>query len=123
MLLDQDGFVTETSGANLFAVVRGVVCTPPLDSVLEGVTRDTVITLAKTLGQKVVERRLSRDDIYTAEEVFLTGTAAEITPVREVDGRRIGNGAPGDFTLRMQGIFQDYVRGRAADTHEWLARV
>jgi branched-chain amino acid aminotransferase len=123
MLLDREGFVTETSGANLFAVLRGVVCTPPLDSVLEGVTRATVISLLESVGTKVVERRMTRDDIYAADEVFLTGTAAEITPIREVDGRAIGSGAPGDITRRVQGMYTDAVRGRAPDRHEWLTRI
>jgi len=123
LLLDRDGFVTETSGANLFAVLRGVVCTPPLDSVLEGVTRATVISMLESTGAKVVERRMTRDDVYTADEVFLTGTAAEITPIREVDGRQIGSGAPGELTKRVQSAYTDLVRGRAPDRHEWLTRI
>ncbi len=123
LLLDREGFVTETSGANLFAVLRGVVCTPPLDSVLEGVTRATVISLLDSVGTKVVERRMTRDDIYTADEVFLSGTAAEITPIREVDGRQIGSGAPGEITRRLQNAYADLVRGRAPDRLEWLTRI
>jgi branched-chain amino acid aminotransferase len=123
MILDRDGFVTETSGANLFAILRGVICTPPLDSVLEGVTRDTVMSLAGRLGHKVIERRMTRDDIYAADEVFLTGTAVEITPVREVDGRSIGNGSVGTFTAKMQAMFAELVRGRSADQREWLTRI
>jgi branched-chain amino acid aminotransferase len=123
LLLDRSGFVTETSGANLFAVLRGTVCTPPLDCVLEGVTRDTVMSLAEGLGKKVVERRLTRDDVYTADEVFLTGTAAEVTPIREVDGRRIGNGKPGEFTTRIQRMYADLVRGRRDERREWLTRI
>jgi branched-chain amino acid aminotransferase len=123
MILDRDGFVTETSGANIFAVLRGVLCTAPLDSVLEGVTRDTVSTLAESLGKRVVERRMTRDDIYTADEVFLTGTAAEVTPVREVDGRRIGQGAPGELTAQIQRMYADIVRGRSEDRLEWLSRI
>ena len=123
MLLDREGFVTETSGANLFAVLRGVVCTPPLDSVLEGITRATIITLLASLGTRVVERRMTRDDIYTADEVFLTGTAAEVTPIREVDGRRIGSGAPGELTTRLQSMYSNVVRGRSPDRLEWLTRI
>ena len=123
MLLDREGFVTETSGANLFAVLRGVVCTPPLDSVLEGVTRATVMTLLESLGTRVVERRMTRDDIYTADEVFLTGTAAEVTPIRAVDGRQIGGGVPGELTRRVQSMYVNLVRGRSPDRLEWLTRI
>lgn len=123
LMLDRDGFVTETCGANIFALLRGQLCTPPLDSVLEGVTRDTVIALAKSLGMTVIERRLTRDDIYSAEEAFLTGTAAEITAVRELDGRAIGTGKCGEITTGIQTAYQNLVRRREDRYPEWFTAI
>jgi branched-chain amino acid aminotransferase len=122
ILLDQEGFVTETSGANVFAVRRGVLLTPPLDCVLEGITRDTIIALAAEAGLSCVERRLSRDQLYGADEVFLTGTATEVTAVREVDGRRIGNGERGPITSKLQDIYAKVVRGHGGHD-DWLTPI
>lgn len=123
LLLDQDGYVTETTGANLFVVRDGRVQTPPCESILEGVTRATVFELVRRTGWDVTERRLARDDVYTADEVFLTGTAVEITAVREVDGRRIGSGEAGPLTERLQKSYAALVRGRAEHSEEWLTRI
>jgi branched-chain amino acid aminotransferase len=124
ILLDTNGYVSEGSGENIFIVRKGVLYTPDLScSILEGVTRDTVITLAREMGITVVECRLTRDQLWLADEVFLTGTAAEITPVREVDNRTIGQGTVGPITQRIQARFFDVVRGSDASHPEWLTRV
>jgi branched-chain amino acid aminotransferase len=124
ILLDASGYVSEGSGENIFVVRRGVLYTPDLScSILEGVTRDTVITLAREMGLSVVECRLTRDQLWLADEVFLTGTAAEITPVREVDNRTIGQGSVGPITKQIQARFFDVVRGNDASHPEWLTRV
>jgi branched-chain amino acid aminotransferase len=123
LLLDDEGSVTETSGSNLFVVRDGKLYTPPSESVLEGVTRDTVIALAQAEGLRVEERRMSREDVYVADEVFLTGTAMEVTPVRELDGRKIGQGAPGPVTQRLQEAYARQVLGRPGHRPEWLSRV
>lgn len=120
LLLDASGFVTETSGSNVFCVRGGVVYTPPLESVLEGITRDTVMELVRREGASVIERRLTRDDLYVADEVFLTGTAAEITPVSEIDGLRIGSGVPGPVTERLHHAYVAVVHGRDAQRPEWV---
>ena len=124
ILLDANGYVSEGSGENIFVVRRGVLYTPDLScSILEGVTRDTVITLAREMGISVVECRITRDQLWLADEVFLTGTAAEITPVREVDNRTIGPGTVGPITKQIQARFFDVVRGSDASHPEWLTRV
>ena len=123
LLLDHNGFVTETSGANLFAVRDGELHTPPLACVLDGITRDTVLQLAAEAGLRVSERQLARDEIYVADEVFLTGTASELTPVLRVDGRAIGSGSPGPITERLQASYAASVRGRTQDHREWLTPV
>src|SRR5580704_10266635 len=124
ILLDANGYVSEGSGENIFVVRHGVLHTPDLScSILEGVTRDTVITLAREMGLTVVECRLTRDQLWLADEVFLTGTAAEITPVREIDNRAIGTGTVGPITKRIQARFFDVVRGSDASHPEWLTRV
>jgi len=124
ILLDTNGYVSEGSGENIFIVRRGVLYTPDLScSILEGVTRDSVITLAREMGIPVVECRLTRDQLWLADEVFLTGTAAEITPVREVDNRTIGQGTVGPITKQIQARFFDVVRGSDASHPEWLTRV
>lgn len=124
IMLDANGYVAEASGENLFMVRRGVIRTPSTaQCILEGITRDTVITLAKELGYTIVEGFISRDELYTADEVFLCGTAAEITPVREIDHRVIGRGARGPVTQRIQARFFDVVRGTTPDHAEWRARV
>jgi branched-chain amino acid aminotransferase len=121
LLLDHGGFVTEASGANIFVVRDGVLYTPPRESVLEGITRDTVIALAGKRGLTVAERRLTRDEVYVADEAFLTGTAAEITPISEVDGRRIGTGGGGPIAAHIQETYSSLVRGRGHDEHRWLS--
>ncbi len=124
ILLDANGYVSEGSGENIFIARKGVLYTPDLScSILEGVTRDTVITLAREMGLSVVECRLTRDQLWLADEVFLTGTAAEITPVREVDNRAIGQGTVGPITKQIQARFFDVVRGSDASHPEWLTRV
>jgi branched-chain amino acid aminotransferase len=124
ILLDAQGYVSEGSGENIFIVRKGILYTPDLScSILEGVTRDTVITLAREMGITVVECRITRDQLWLADEVFLTGTAAEITPVREVDNRAIGQGTVGPITKRIQARFFDVVRGSDASHPEWLTRV
>ncbi len=124
ILLDANGYVSEGSGENIFIARRGVLYTPDLScSILEGVTRDTVITLAREMGISVVECRITRDQLWLADEVFLTGTAAEITPVREVDNRAIGQGTVGPITKQIQARFFDVVRGGDASHPEWLTRV
>ncbi|MEO6951055.1 MAG: branched-chain amino acid transaminase [Polyangia bacterium] len=113
ILLDHSGHVAEASGENLFMVRRGVLKTPPLASpILDGITRDTVLTLARELGIEVQETNFSRDELYTSDEVFLTGTAAEITPVREIDDRNIGTGKRGPITDKIQTAFFDLVKGK-----------
>jgi branched-chain amino acid aminotransferase len=123
ILLDAQGHVAEASGENIFFARRGRIVTPPLSSpILEGVTRDTVITLARELGIVVEERTFARDELYTADEVFFTGTAAEITPVMEIDDRRIGAGEPGAVTRRVQDAFFSVVKGAAVPARhaDWL---
>jgi branched-chain amino acid aminotransferase len=123
LLLDQSGLVTETSGANLFIVRDGELQTPPLSCVLEGITRDSVISLATEAGLRVWQQPLTRDDIYAADEMFLTGTASEVTPVTQVDGRPIGDGAPGPLTTRLSAAYSASVRGHLRDHREWLTPV
>lgn len=122
ILLDANGYVSEGSGENLFIVKRGHILTPDLSSsILEGITRDTVITLAREMGLTVQEGRITRDQLWLADEAFLTGTAAEITPIREVDNRVIGDGVVGPITKKLQAKFFDVVRGSDDSHPEWLA--
>ncbi len=124
ILLDANGYVSEGSGENIFIVKRGVLQTPDLSSsILEGITRDTVITLAREMGLAVEETRITRDQLWLADEVFCTGTAAEITPVREIDNRPIGEGTVGPITRRIQERFFDVVRGGDTAHVEWLTKV
>lgn len=123
LLLDVDGFVAEGSGENLFIVKDGVIYEPELSSALVGITRGTVITLARELGLEVRSRRLTRDDVYIADEAFFTGTAAEITPIRELDRRVIGAGCRGPVTARLQARYFDVVNGRAPEYGDWLTLV
>jgi branched-chain amino acid aminotransferase len=124
IMLDPQGYVAEASGENVFVIKRGKVFTPPLGgSILGGITRDTVLTLCRELGLDATERVISRDELYTADEVFFTGTAAEITPVREVDDRKVGQGTRGPLTKRLQDRFFQVVRGPEALHPEWLAFV
>ncbi len=120
MLLDTDGYVAEGSGENVFIVRKGVIKTPPLTSILEGITRDAIIQLAAERGMRLVEERFTRDELYVADEAFFTGTAAEITPIREVDNRRIGEGKPGPVTKELQSAFFDIVHGRDSRHADWL---
>ncbi len=120
IMLDADGYCAEGSGENLFIVRDGKVKTTPLTCVLPGITRDTVMTLARQAGIPVEEQRFSRDELYVADEAFFTGTAAEVTPIREVDDRTMGKGVPGPITLRLQELFFDAVLGRDAGHADWL---
>jgi branched-chain amino acid aminotransferase len=120
ILLDTEGYVSEGSGENIFIVRKGVLKTTPLTSILEGITRDTVIKIAIDSGIEVKEERFTRDELYIADEVFLTGTAAEITPVREVDERTIGNGKRGPVTQKLQKLFFDIVQGKNKKYLHWL---
>jgi len=123
LLLDVDGFVAEGSGENFFMVYDGVIYTPELTSALDGITRATVIQLAKEEGYEVREKRITRDEVYTADEAFFTGTAAEVTPIRELDGRTIGCGSRGPVTEVLQKKYFDVVHGRSAAHKDWLAYV
>ena len=123
MLLDTEGYVAEGSGENIFLVRNGVVYTPEVTSCLNGITRNTILTLADELGIKVVEKRITRDEVYIADEAFFTGTAAEVTPIREVDGRQIGAGRRGPVTERLQKAYFDLVAGKAAGHADWLTLV
>jgi branched-chain amino acid aminotransferase len=120
MLLDVDGFVAEGSGENLFVIRDGVVTTPPSTSSLPGITRASVIAILRDQGVEVIEQRFPRDLVYIADEVLMTGTAAEVTPVREVDDRRIGGGTPGPVTRKVQEIFGAALHGREPRYKEWL---
>ncbi len=123
LMLDTDGFVAEASGENIFIVRDGIVKTPPLTSVLPGITRATLITLLRERGHTVVEERFTRDEIYIADEAFFTGTAAEVTPVRELDDRPVGAGKPGPVTAAMQAAYFTLIRGGDARHLDWLSFV
>ncbi|MEW6612912.1 MAG: branched-chain amino acid transaminase [Pseudomonadota bacterium] len=123
LLLDREGYVAEGSGENIFMVRDGVLYTPTLTSALEGITRDTVMRLAGELGIRVVEKQLTRDEFYIADEAFFTGTAAEVTPIREIDGRVIGSGSRGPVTQRLQSLYFDQVTGKRKEHPEWLTYV
>jgi branched-chain amino acid aminotransferase len=123
MLLDADGFVAEGSGENIFIVRDGILHTPDLTSALEGITRDTIIRLAAKEGLEVREKRITRDEVYLADEAFFTGTAAEVTPIREVDNRTIGSGSRGPVTERLQSMYFAMVHGRLDGYEDWLTVV
>ncbi|PIQ11902.1 MAG: branched chain amino acid aminotransferase [Hydrogenophilales bacterium CG_4_9_14_3_um_filter_59_35] len=123
LLLDVDGFVAEGSGENVFIVRNDKLYTPDLTSALEGITRDTIIHLADEIGLPVVEKRITRDEVYSADEAFFTGTAAEVTPIRELDNRTIGAGTRGPVTARLQAMYFDCVTGKTANHQDWLALV
>ena len=123
LLLDVDGYVAEGAGENLFIVKNGRIYEPELTSALIGITRDTVIHLARDAGLEVTSKRLTRDDVYLADEAFFTGTAAEVTPIRELDNRRIGAGTRGPVTTRLQSAFFDLVNARDARRTDWLSFV
>ncbi len=123
LMLDSEGYVMEGTGENIFVVRNGVVYTPDLTSALEGITRDTVIQLLDDLGFELREKRITRDEVYIADEVFFTGTAAEVTPVRELDGRIIGNGSRGPITEQIQTAYFDCVEGRSEKHRDWLTYI
>lgn len=123
LLLDVDGFVAEGAGENLFVVKNGRLYEPELTSALMGITRDTVMTLAREIGLEIHSKRLTRDDIYIADEAFFTGTAAEVTPIRELDNRQIGSGKCGPVTKKLQALFFDVVNGRSPAHKAWLTPV
>ena len=123
LLLDVDGYVAEGSGENIFIVRKGVIYTPDLTSALEGITRETIMQLADDFGYKVVEKRITRDEVYSADEAFFTGTAAEVTPIRELDGRKIGSGTRGPITEKLQSAYFDLVKGNHSQYSEWLSYI
>lgn len=123
LLLDAEGFVAEGSGENFFMVRDGVIYTPELTSALDGITRATVIALASDLGYVVKEKRITRDEVYVADEAFFTGTAAEVTPIRELDGRSIGGGGRGPITEKLQTLYFDVVHGRSHGHPDWLTYI
>ena len=123
LLLDNEGYVAEGSGENVFLVRNGVLYTPELTSCLEGITRDSIIRIAEDQGLTVKEKRITRDEVYVADEAFFTGTAAEGVPIREVDNRTIGTGVRGPITETLQRIYLESVRGAQADYADWLAPV
>ena len=123
LLLDVDGFVAEGSGENIFIIRNGKLYTPDLTSALEGITRDTIVQLAAEIGLSVIEKRITRDEVYSADEAFFTGTAAEVTPIRELDRRSIGNGTAGPITKQLQKMYFDAVTGKSAKHAGWLTLV
>lgn len=123
LLLDNEGYVAEGSGENIFVIRDGVMYTPELTSCLDGITRKTIFTFAEELGVSIQEKRITRDEVYVADEAFFTGTAAEVLPIRELDGRRIGTGVRGELTEKFQTMYFDAVKGRAAHHQDWLSHV
>lgn len=123
LLLDNEGYVAEGSGENVFLIRDNRIYTPELTSCLDGITRRTIFTLAEELGYTVEEKRITRDEVYIADEAFFTGTAAEVVPIRELDGRAIGSGSRGPITEKLQAMYFDSVRGNRAENREWLAPV
>lgn len=123
LLLDAEGYVAEGSGENIFIVSKGVIYTPELTSCLDGITRNAIFALAKELGYQIKEKRITRDEVYIADEAFFTGTAAEVLPIRELDGRLIGSGKRGPITTQLQTLFFDQVYGRRKQYPEWLTLV
>lgn len=120
LLLDHQGFVSEGSGQNIFIVRNNILYTPELTSALEGITRETIFTLAADLNLIIKEKNITRDEVYIADEAFFTGTAVEVTPICEIDGRVIGNGSPGEITKKIQEIYLNLVRGRELRYQHWL---
>ncbi len=123
LLLDTEGYVSEGAGENVFMVRDGAVYTPDVASCLDGITRNSVITMARDMGLAVIEKRITRDELYCADEAFFTGTAAEITPIRELDDRTIGAGSRGPITARLQSLFFDVVGGKSDRYASWLTPV
>jgi branched-chain amino acid aminotransferase len=123
LLLDNEGYVAEGSGENVFLIRDNRIYTPELTSCLDGITRRTIFTLAEEIGYQVEEKRITRDEVYIADEAFFTGTAAEVVPIRELDGRPIGSGSRGPITEKLQAMYFDSVRGNRSQNREWLAPV
>lgn len=123
LLLDNEGYVAEGSGENVFVIRDNVIYTPELTSCLDGITRNTMFHFAKELGLEVREKRITRDEVYVADEAFFTGTAAEVLPIRELDNRIIGEGKRGPITTKLQSMYFDQVKGRRKEFPEWLAPV
>lgn len=123
LLLDPEGYVSEGSGENIFIVRNGQIKTTPLTTILEGITRDSIIRIARDNKIPVIEERFTRDEVYIADEAFFTGTAAEVTPIREIDNRKIGIGSRGKITKKLQSIFFDVVKGRNRKYAAWLTRI
>ena len=123
LLLDNEGYVAEGSGENVFLVQKGKLVTPELTSCLEGITRDTVFAFAAELNIEVVEKRITRDEVYIADEAFFTGTAAEVLPIRELDGRTIGSGKRGPVTEKFQSMYFDQVLGKREENPEWSTTI
>ncbi|MEM1111976.1 MAG: branched-chain amino acid transaminase [Pseudomonadota bacterium] len=123
LMLDNEGYVAEGSGENVFVVRNNTIFTPDLTSCLDGITRATVFTLAEELGYTIHEKRITRDEVYVADEAFFTGTAAEVVPIRELDGRTIGEGVRGPLTTKLQAMYFDSVRGNRSQNTEWLEPV
>jgi branched-chain amino acid aminotransferase len=121
IMLDAEGYVSEASGENVFLVRDRKIKTTPLTSILPGITRDSIITLARDKGYQLVEERFTRDELYIADEAFFTGTAAELTPIREVDDRQIGSGLRGPVTEDLQSTFFDIIKGKNSRYEKWLA--
>jgi branched-chain amino acid aminotransferase len=120
LMLDAQGYVMEGSGENVFIARNGQIYTPDLTSALDGITRDTIFRLAAEIGKPIKEKRITRDEVYVADEAFFTGTAAEVTPIRELDGRAIGSGRRGPITEQLQALYFDQVHGRRSQHPEWL---
>jgi branched-chain amino acid aminotransferase len=123
LILDTSGFVSEGTGQNIFIVRNGVLMTPPLPSVLEGITRKSIMEVAAKENIKVSETNFTRDEVYIADEAFFTGTAAEVTPIKEIDGRTIGNGKPGPVTKKLQTLFFEIVKGGQPEYDSWLTYI
>lgn len=123
LLLDNEGYVAEGSGENIFIMRDGMMFTPELTSCLDGITRKTIFSFAEELGVKIQEKRITRDEVYVADEAFFTGTAAEVLPIRELDGRAIGTGARGPLTEKFQSMYFDAVKGRRPENADWLTLV
>jgi len=123
MLLDPQGYVAEGSGENIFLVSNGKLYTPTLTSALDGITRNAIITIAQEQGLEIIEKQITRDEVYIADEAFFTGTAAEVTPIRNVDGREIGSGSRGPITEKLQTLYFDQVHGRRKEHPEWISLI
>jgi branched-chain amino acid aminotransferase len=123
LMLDVEGYVAEGSGENVFIVRNDIIYTPDLTSCLDGITRSTIFTLAEELGYTIREKRITRDEVYICDEAFFTGTAAEVVPIRSLDGRTIGAGSRGPITEKLQAMYFDTVRGKRSENHQWLEPV